>query len=43
VAKGDGTHAFSRSLAEHEQAVKRYQLSRRPDYHSSPQTPSPQQ
>ena len=29
VAKGDGTHAFSRSLAEHEQAVRRYQLSRR--------------
>ena len=42
VAKGDGTHAFSRSLAEHEQAVRRYQLSRRADYQSSPQTPSPQ-
>lgn len=42
VAKGDGTHAFSRSLAEHEQAVRRYQLSRRPDYQSSPKAPSPQ-
>ena len=42
VAKGDGTHAFSRSLAEHEQAVRRYQLSRRADYQSSPQAPSPQ-
>ncbi len=43
VAKGDGTHAFSRTLAEHQQAVRRYQLSRRPDYQSSPQAPSPQQ
>jgi UPF0755 protein len=42
VAKGDGTHAFSQSLAEHEQAVRRYQLSRRADYQSSPQAPSPQ-
>ena len=40
VAKGDGTHAFSRSLTEHEQAVRRYQLSRRPDYQSSPQAPT---
>ena len=42
VAKGDGTHAFSQSLAEHEQAVRRYQLSRRADYQSRPQAPSPQ-
>ena len=28
VAKGDGTHAFSRSLAEHNRAVARYQLGR---------------
>ena len=40
VAKGDGTHAFSHSLAEHEEAVRRYQLSRRSDYQSSPRTPS---
>lgn len=26
VAKGDGTHAFSSGLQEHQQAVKRYQL-----------------
>jgi UPF0755 protein len=42
VTKGDGTHAFSRSLAEHKQAVQRYQLSRRPDYQSSPKAPSQQ-
>ena len=42
VAKGDGTHAFSRSLAEHKQAVQRYQLSRRTDYRSSPKAPSQQ-
>ena len=36
VAKGDGTHAFSRSLSEHEENVRRYQLKRRKDYRSSP-------
>ena len=29
VARNDGTHAFSRTLAEHERAVRRYQGSRR--------------
>lgn len=29
VAKKDGTHAFSRTLAEHERAVRRYQGARR--------------
>jgi len=36
VAKGDGSHQFSATLAEHEAAVKRYQLRRRSDYRSSP-------
>ncbi|HTQ98964.1 MAG TPA: endolytic transglycosylase MltG [Candidatus Acidoferrum sp.] len=30
VAKGDGTHYFSATLAEHNAAVKRYQLDRKP-------------
>jgi UPF0755 protein len=29
VGKGDGTHKFSNSLTEHNQAVARYQLRRR--------------
>lgn len=29
VARGDGTHEFSRTLAEHQRAVRRYQLHRR--------------
>lgn len=37
VAKGDGSHYFSDTLAEHEAAVKRYQLRRGADYRSSPQ------
>ena len=41
VAKGDGSHHFSSSLEEHNEAVKRYQLrgNRRPvsTYRSSPQ------
>ena len=37
VAKGDGTHAFSATLQEHEAAVKRYQLSqRKTNYRSAP-------
>lgn len=36
VAKGDGSHYFSDTLAEHQQAVRRYQLNRRADYRSSP-------
>jgi len=37
VARGDGSHHFSATLEEHEDAVKRYQLQRRPDYRSTPQ------
>lgn len=36
VARGDGTHKFSRTLAEHQQAVRQFQLNRRSDYRSSP-------
>ena len=36
VAKGDGSHYFSVTLAEHEAAVKRYQLQRKASYRSSP-------
>ena len=36
VAKGDGSHAFSATLEEHEENVQRYQLTRRADYRSSP-------
>lgn len=38
VAKGDGSHQFSATLAEHQAAVRRYQLSgrKRSDYRSAP-------
>ena len=36
VAKGDGTHAFSNTLKEHNQAVRKYQFKRRDDYRSAP-------
>ena len=43
VARGDGSHQFSSSLEEHNQAVKHYQLNqRRADYRSSPAAKSGQ-
>lgn len=36
VARGDGTHKFSDTLAEHQKAVRAFQLNRRSDYRSSP-------
>ncbi len=36
VAKGDGTSEFSVTLAEHQRAVRRFQLQRRSDYRSMP-------
>lgn len=37
VAKGDGSHQFSDTLQQHNQAVRQYQLKRRRDYRSSPE------
>lgn len=37
VARGDGGHHFSETLAEHQQAVRKYQLRRRDDYRSTPE------
>jgi len=36
VARGDGGHVFSATLAEHELAVRKYQLRRRKNYRSTP-------
>lgn len=39
VARGDGSHYFSKTFEEHQRAVRDYQLSRRKGYHSSPRPP----
>lgn len=42
VARGDGSHQFSATLAEHEKAVKKFQIEqRRADYKSQPDNSRP--
>jgi UPF0755 protein len=36
VARGDGSHAFSATIEEHNKAVRRYQLNRSGNYQSTP-------
>jgi len=40
VAKGDGSHQFSETISQHNNAVRKYQLKRRDDYRSRHQTPN---
>jgi len=43
VARGDGTHTFSHTLAQHQRAVRQFQLNRRSDYRSSPAPVAPKE
>ncbi|MBN50328.1 MAG: aminodeoxychorismate lyase [Spongiibacteraceae bacterium] len=43
VARGDGSHQFSETLEQHQQAVRDFQLKRRKDYRSSPLPAQPAQ